>query len=132
MARDDDQIVSAQVILRPASPRRSQAPVTAENVAEVLPSPEAAERARQAFARGGFEVGPLAANSFSISGPVRLFNKFLHTRIARDHRTRGVKAARADGTTALELPVRGLPPDVASSIETITFTPPPDFGPTSY
>lgn len=132
MARRADQIVSAQVILRPARPRRSQAPVTAENVHEVLPSAQAAELARNAFERAGFEVGPLVGNSFSISGPARLFKTVLHTDLERDRRTKAIKAKGAGGSARFELPKSAFPPDVASLIETITFTPPPDFGPTSY
>ena len=119
MASRADQMLSAQVILRPATPRRSAEPVTAENVHEVLPSPDAAALARREFEQAGFDVGPLVANSFSITGPARLFNKVLRT-------------TRAGRSADLQLPVKGLPAAVAGVIEAITFTPPPDFGPTSY
>jgi hypothetical protein len=118
--------------MRPASPRRSQAPVTAENVRELLPSAEAAALARQTFERAGFDVGPLVGNSFSITAPMQVFNTMMDTRLQRDRRTKAVKAARADGTAAFELPLSGLPQEVKSVIESVTFTPPPDFGPTSY
>jgi len=119
-------------VLRPAAPRRSQAPVTAENVHEVMPSPEAAALARKTLEQAGFQVGPLVANSFSIAGSMRLFKEVLHAPLESDRRTRAVKAKRSDGSASVELPVRGLPPEVAKVIETITFTPPPDFGPTNY
>ena len=132
MASKEDQIVSAQVILRPASPRRSRAPVTAENIREFLPSADAAARARGAFDAAGFKLGALVGNSFSISGPMRLFEQVLGARLQQDRRSRAVKATAGNGQTSFELPVARLSPDVASVIEAVTFTPPPDFGPTNY
>jgi hypothetical protein len=45
-----------------------------------------------------------------------------------EERDGGVRTA--DGR--LELPLEALPADVAALLQAVTFTPPPDFGPTSY
>lgn len=110
--------LSAQVLLRSAS---GEAPagdevITAETLERHLPSAEAAERVRERLSRAGFEVGPLVGNSFSITAPVKTFEKVFGT---------GVREAAEQGR---EIPAAGLPREVAA----VTFTPPPDFGPTSY
>jgi hypothetical protein len=118
MAKKKESPLSAQVLLRSA---RGEAPagdavITAETLERYLPSTEAAERVREELSRAGFEVGQLVGNSFSITAPVKTFEKAFGT---------GVREAAKAGT---ELSAAGLPRDVAA----VTFTPPPDFGPTSY
>jgi hypothetical protein len=132
MARKTKETISAQVVLRPASGRRSGEPITSENIGEALPSIEAADRARKAFTAAGFEVGPLVANSFPITAPVSTFDKVFKTRMQRERPGGAMKAVRADGSAKEELPLAALPHDVGSVIEAVTVTPPPDFGPSSY
>ena len=116
--------ISAQVVLRPASGQAPSEPITAANVREMLPDASAAAMVRESFAKVGFEVGNLVGNSFSIAGPLSLFNKHFKTSIAPPGR--GAKVAR------LALPASALPRRIASVVQAVTFTPPPDFGPTSY
>ena len=117
-------MVSAQVILKAASGRQLREPVTSKNVQSVIPSSDAIRFATAAFTRAGFEVSPTVANSFSITGPPALFKRFFRT-------PRQFRAA-ADATADLELPLTQLPADLSSVIDAVTFTPPPDFGPTNY
>ena len=124
MPRQKSSQLSAQVVLRPASGIVPVEPITSKNIEQILPSPNAAALARDSFAAAGFEVGNLVGNSFSITGPLALFNKHFKTSIAAPSRER--RMAR------LELPSSALPRRVAGVVQAVTFTPPPDFGPTSY
>jgi len=128
------QIVSAQVVLQPASGKSSgaQIAITSENIRDFLPSQEAVAITRKAFVEAGFEVSEVVANSFSITGPVSMFEKVLKTRLRRESESGAVKAVRADGSATFELPLKGLPKEVAQVVEAVTFTPPPDFGPTNF
>jgi len=122
-------LISAQVILKPAG-RKAAAPITSSNVGETLPSADALDRARKAFGDAGFEVGTAVANSFSITAPARTFDKVFGTRL---HRAPGAQASRSSRHAASdELPLDKLPKRVATLIDAVTMTPPPDFGPTSY
>jgi hypothetical protein len=86
--------------------------------------------ARQAFAKLGFEVGPFFGNSFSITAPVGTFERVFGVRLQGSART-GIAAVDQAGGASLELPVHRLPTEVARDIQAVTFTPPPDFGPTA-
>ena len=114
MARHSKGVVSAQVVLRPASGRRVTGAVTSQNVREVMPSGADAALASGRFEQLGFQVGSLVANSFSITGPTTLFEKVFKTRFRPE---------------TLELPSDALPNEIASIIEAVTLTPPADFGP---
>jgi hypothetical protein len=105
--------VSALVLLRPAE--RS------------LPDPEAASRAEAFFRGAGFEVTGSVGPSFSIVGPRNLFERAFGTRL-EDHPKGGLRTAEGE----LELPLERVPADLVDSIQAVTFTPPPDFGPTEY
>ena len=123
------EIISAQVVLRSASGKRSVGQITSDNVRELLPSPDAIAQARKAFTEAGFEVGGVVANSFSISGPKKTFNKLF--KLPRPKRGIATPAGEADAA-GYELPLTGLKPDVAAVIEVVTMPPPPDFGPKNY
>lgn len=125
----DNTIISAQVILRPASGRSArEGVITAETLGEYLPDPETAGRIRDFFQERGFEAGQIVGNSFSITASAETFEKVFATTIGSDHRG----GATWKDSQEYELPVAPLGSDIASAVETITFTPPPDFGPTSY
>ena len=134
MANRTRASVSAQVVLRAAggaSPGGGEA-VTAENVREHLPSDEAAAVTRRAFASEGFEVGELVGNSFSITAPTSTFEKVFKVKLRRDEE-KGVRArAGTGGEEGYELPTGKLTGDLKRHVAAVTFTPPPDFGPTSY
>lgn len=110
----------------------AQVAITAENIKDFLPSREKAATVRKIFVEAGFEVSGLVANSFSITGPVTLFEKFLKTRLRRETESGAVKAVRADKSATYELPLKALPEEATREVSAITFTAPPDFGPTNF
>ena len=133
MALKDDDTISAQVLLNPASgpaPDPS-VPITSENINKWLPSPESVTAVTAAFRSLGFEVGPMLGISFAITGAVRVFRKVFKARIRRTYEG-GIACGGEVGAAGLELPLENLPSDVVASIQTVTFVPPPDFGPTDF
>jgi hypothetical protein len=148
MGLKKNQIVSAQVVLKPASGKvyDSQTAITSENIALFLPSPEAVPSAQRAFAEAGFSVDNAVGNSFAITAPVITFEKFFGTKLSGDARG-GVKAAPKalgkagtrkqapageESTAGRELPLSELPENVSRHLAWVTFGEAPDFGPTSY
>jgi hypothetical protein len=124
--------VSAQAILVPASGRRDAGTaITARNIDQFRPSEEAVSAVRGGFARARFEVGPLAGNSFSITGTVKQFENVFKTKLRADTRG-GVTARSGANSQTLELPLDGLPEDLRKHLAAVTFTAPPAFGPTGY
>lgn len=120
----DSRIVSAQVILRPASGRTArEGTITAATISGYLPDPEKAEHIRRLFQELGFDTGEIVGTSFAITAPVARFEKVFDTKL-------GPKNIRAEG--GYELPLDALENTITGAVEAITFTPPPDFGPTDY
>lgn len=121
---DDSKMTSAQVILRPASGRAArEGTITAATIGEYIPDPEKAEHIRRLFQELGFDTGEIVGNSFAITAPVARFEKVFDTKL-------GPKNTRAD--RGYELPLDALESTITGAVEAITFTPPPDFGPTDY
>lgn len=133
MSPKKEKIISAQVILRPESGKSvtGQEAITSENIRDYLPSPESFQAAAQSFAAAGFEVSAAGPTGFSITAPASTFEKVFNTKV-RSQEGGGVKAMRQDESEDYELPLRGLSKEMSQHIEAVTFTPPPDFGPTSY
>lgn len=127
-SKQEGRTLSAQVLLRPASGREvaGDTVITTETLEQYLPSPEVAERVRVRYSRAGFEVGPVVGNSFSITAPASKFEQALHTKV----REAGKGAVEFAGGP--ELSPEALPRELAEDVATVTFTPPPDFGPASY
>lgn len=93
-------MTSAQVVLRSSSVHR-------------------AEQVAGQFAAAGFRAGPTVGVSFSISGPVELFEQFF-----------GTPAVPGDRPFAVgELPLSSLDPGLQADLQSVLFTPTPDFGP---
>lgn len=132
MARKKQKQVSAQVMLRSASGATPEGTtsVTVENVHQYLPSSSSITEARQAFANAGFEVGPVVGNSFSITALKRTFEKVARVRLTEDKMS-GVRAQVGE-QLSYELPIEKLPEDLRRHVAAVTFTAPPDFGPTNY
>jgi hypothetical protein len=128
---DKQQLVSAQVVLRSESGKsiRGNVPVTSQNLKDYLPSPETAKKVAQAFTENGFTVGSLVGNSFPITAPVDIFEKVFKTRLGQDKRG-AILATSRDQAADFELPLGALAKEISDYIEAVTFTPPPDFGPT--
>jgi len=131
MKGDDVPILSAQVVLH--GRRRSPAGadrITAENVQEYVPAEASAALARSMLAAAGFEVGPLVANSFYITGPSDLFERVFGVRLERGRGGEVKVWPQGSGRPpSHELPV---PPDLSGHVAAVTFTPPPEFGPTNF
>jgi hypothetical protein len=128
-----DQIISAQVVLRSATGKSpdGDSVITTETIRDFLPSAEAVARATEAFAALGFDVGIVQANSFSISAPVGTFERVFKVHLRRQEGG-SAEAVQADGSGSYELPLEALPKPLTDLTVVVTFTPPPDFGPTKF
>lgn len=130
---DPDREISAQVVLPPASGRRrsSSAPATVDTLREFVPSPDVARRAQEALKARGFRVGPMVGNSFAITAAAGVFERALGVGLAVNP-DGGIQCVTGKGSASYECPRGRLPREIAPLVETITFTPPPDFGPTRF
>ena len=131
MADSPTPVVSAEVVLVPASGHEPSAPPSTANLAEHTASPTQAAKARSWFEQHGFEVGPLATRSFSITGPLSVFRDVLGAQLDVQHDP-DHPSVRTVGTGggSRALPLQAVPRDVAAVIREVAFAPPPDFGPT--
>ena len=131
-AEDREQVVSAQVVLGPASGNRVDDParVTAESIDEYTPSPEAVTVVKRFFRDAGFDVGKMVGNSFSVTASHITFERVFQSKL---HCTEGiVRVANGDDGEIYELPLVVLPQSIYRDVLAVTFTPPPDFGPTNF
>lgn len=129
-----EQLVSAQVALKSASGKSfdGQTAITTENIADYSPSPDTVAAAAAAFKEAGFEVGNMVGNSFSITAPISTFERFFKIKLRAEDRG-GLKVAAAKGAAeGYELPLKALPERLSQYVAAVTFSPPPDFGPSSY
>ena len=118
--------LAAQVVLRPATGELAgDEPITSENVHRFLPSPEAVTETEGFFRHAGFEVANVVGNSFSILGSPSAFERAFGERPER-----GGEGVRVRGG-GVELDVDSLPDPVRRYVQAVTFTPPPEFGPTN-
>ena len=129
MQLDRNEIISAQVMLLPASGKKigPDTQITAENIEEFAPPPDAYLIASGAFRSIGFEIGPLVGVTFSITAPAGTFENMFKADLQRSVKG-GVECIGGD----LEFPLDHLPDNVRKIIQTVTFTEPPDFGPTEF
>lgn len=126
--------LSAQVIVRPAGGKSDIAPenITSENVHRIMPAPAELEKVKIFFQDSGFEVGSGFANSFSITGEKKLFEKIFETKISTNE-NQAVKSRGGDSENETsELSLTKLPGDIKKIVEAVTFTEPPDFGPGNF
>jgi hypothetical protein len=132
MARQQSPVISAQVVLTPASgkPAPADTPVTAATLALFAPSAATVAAAADAFRALGFEVGPMVGTSFSITAPVDTFERVFKVDLGYLRKPHAARD-RSRGKTAgeLELPASTLPETLKPLVQAVTFTPPPDFGP---
>ena len=133
MSNHDKQTLSAQVVLKPADGKSSIPPenITSENVNQIMPSAEDFKEAKKFFADSGFEVDAGFANSFSITGDKKLFEKTFETKISQNE-NQAVKARGENDAETSELPLGNLPKEIKKIVEAITFSEPPDFGPGNF
>jgi hypothetical protein len=149
--RDDDQsVVTAVVVVRPALPGASRAeaqdgtgndpgsvaaePPSRANLDRLLPAPEDMSNVAAGLSELGFDVGPPLGNSMAISGPrqhmeatfgVRLIDAGGYWSVA------GPAEPEADGSVdteaeGSELPTTGLAAGLAAPIQRIVLEPPVD------
>ena len=119
MTKDEDPVISAQVLLKPSSgnvPR--DAVLTAANIKAIVPAPEVVAGATRELASAGFVVGTVVGLSFSITARRSLFDSFF-----------GITAA---GVEKGEIPLKAIPARLRHRVVAITFSPPPDFGPSRF
>jgi len=124
-----DPTLAAEVIMRPPGGRLSGGDrITSANVAAYLPEPAAVAVVTGFFRDRGFGTTEPRGISFTITGPQSVFERAFGTRLTVTRRD-GVTSA-SDEAGPLELPLDQLPAEVKDVIEAVTFTPPPDYGPT--
>jgi len=134
MAPQEKKPLSAQVALRPASGKtfNAQTAITSENIGDFTPAPETVEAARKGFEEAGFEVGNPVGMSFPITAPASTFEKAFKVKLAADERGDIKVSDPKGGDKRYELPVESLPAELRQFVVAVTFSPPPDFGPTGY
>lgn len=122
---------SALVVVRSPSGRlKGHEQITAKTVREYLPAQATVSHLRAFFERAGFSVEAPGGLGFSIVGPNALFERVFGTKLVEEKQG-AVRSLRTEHGE-LELPIARLPKKVASEIEAVTFTAPPDFGPTDF
>ena len=128
-----EQVISAQVVLVAATGRvvDGNTTITSQNIDDYRPSEATARLVSQYFKKHGFEVFPLVGISFTISASARHFSEFFDTSLAEDAAS-GIQAVPDSITASSELPLAQLEKTIADSIVSVTFVPPPDFGPTNF
>ena len=126
-------IVSAQVILRPASGQaiNGRLVISTDNIAELAPSTGAVAAVTEKFRSKGFEIGPLVGISFSVTGSIRTFTEFfgMQIRLGKD---RAYEFMAKDKVVGHELTGEDLPEGLRKFVQAVAFPLPPDFGPKEF
>lgn len=122
---DREEPLTALVLLRPASGREitGGSAITAETLEDYLPDPEATADVARRLREAGFDVGPLGGVSMALTGPLALFEQFFGTKVepAPDG---GWVFVDSGGETSREVPLAGVPEEVAAGVHAVTFEPP--------
>jgi len=109
MPRRPSAIWSALVVMATPEPTREP------GAREAAPPAEWFEEAARYFRAEGFDTDQPVGISFSITGPPALFRRLFGRSL--------------DPKTDRELSLSRLPPSLRSKLLAVTFTAPPDFGP---
>ena len=133
MTLEKDQIISAQLLLPAATGRVVDAEtlITADNIGDYAPSSDTIAKVTDAFAKLGFDVGEMVGISLSITAPASTFEEVFAVQLCQQ-KDGGIMALHEDCIETYELPLKALPEQVADLVMSVTFTPPPDFGPTEF
>jgi hypothetical protein len=119
--------ISAQVSLKPKSGMMpTPESMTSENLESFMPDADRARETQAHFEHLGFEVGVLVGNSFSITAPRQTFEQHFHAKIQHNNQHASLK----DGS--LELPFADLPEEIRATVIAVSFSVPPDFGPSNF
>ena len=131
---NDPPRLSALVVMRPASGDDigGLERITSDNVAGYAPDPEGVRNAQAFFEAKGFEVFPPVALAFSIAGSQLLFEETFGGKLRVEEMGDGSTVSAATEGGELEMSLELLPSAILRVVQTVTFEPPPDFGPTSY
>lgn len=129
MPLEKNDIVSAQVVLKSASGYQigPGTLVTSKNIGIFSPPAGAFSQVSKAFRSMGFQTGPLVGPSFSITASVERFETAFKLNLRRSEKG-GIESDRG----SLELTLEHLSNDLRNIIQTVTFSTPPDFGPTEF
>ncbi len=125
---NSEQIISAQVLFVAATGERvdGNTLITAQNIDMYRPSEKTVQVVSQYFRNHEFEVSSLVGISVTISASAKHFSEFFKTSVTQD------ESGRILAGKHLELPLDSLEKNIADSIISVTFVPPPDFGPTNF
>ncbi len=124
MAEEDlqDPTVSAVVTILPKEKRATETPESGVPLSEDL---RAVGLAKSRFTSAGFEVHAPFTGKFSIGGKRSLFESFFGEELIVDDTQLIRNVTTASGS--YDLPLERLPDDLKGLVESISFTPPPDF-----
>ena len=122
--------ISAQVVLSSES-KKDVGQVTASNVDQTKPSSDRYQRVTNVFTKAGFQTGNLVGTSFSITASKDTFERFFDVHITSNQKSAVLKFQKKE-KTSFELSREHLPKSIATDVDVITFTPPPDFGPGNF
>ena len=135
---DDERVsdrprLSALVIVRPGNGDDvgGSERITSENVTGYAPHPEEMRAARAFFEAKGFEVFPTVALAFSIAGSQSLFEETFGLTLQVEMGGGTVHSASTE-VGDLEMSLDLMPDAISQVVQTVTFEPPPEFGPTSF
>jgi subtilase family serine protease len=133
MKLDNNEIVSALVVLRPASGITIDADteITSENINDFKPSLDDVVKISNVLTEMGFVVEDLVGISFAISAPASTFEKVLNTRLVKLE-DGSINVMGEEGALSYEIPIKSLPESIAELVHSLTFVSPPDFGPTDF
>jgi subtilase family serine protease len=125
--------ISAQVVLVSKSKNKisGHTIITSENISDYSPDEKAINEIIKIFKDKGFDVGRMYGISISITAPKEVFEKFLDIIIFKEKDgsygfvSKGKKLGK-------ELTNELLPVIIKDKVQEITFSEPPDFGPTNW
>jgi subtilase family serine protease len=130
MRPDKNQVLYADVLIQSAGGKSVEpdSEITAETLHLYTPSERDVDTVRSYFENSGFQTTALAGISIGINGPAQLFEQFFETIIYQNEQ--GYFSIHPENeVTDFELPAEVLSNAVADLVQTITFSPPIDFGP---
>ncbi len=133
MSNSKDVVISAQVILRPASGRtiHDGVKITSTNIAEFAPSPDDVSSVTGELRARGFEIGHVVGISFSLTGTIDAFEKLFRMRIRRG-KDGAYEFVAGGEVVGHELTGKHLPEVLRETVHAVAFPLPPDFGPTRF
>lgn len=119
----NDPTLSAVVTILPKDQRRTATPESGIPLSEDL---RAIGLAKSRFTSAGFEVHAPFTGKFSIGAKRSVFEEFFGEPLVVDDSQLLRKVTNKDG--GFELPLKNMPEDLQGLVDSVEFTPPPDFG----